>query len=246
MNAFFEKNELISLKSINADNEFKLKLYDYFAQLYEYYLGRLMCNGERNVFNTAIKILIWQIHCKSFKDICFYRYSYASKKQERQQLQKKIKEGSEFERRIANLRLQHMYAAFVTGYDEIPNKKLHVFSMFGNNEIKAVDVDYDRIVFDTYDYLDKIIGFKLSDIFYAAFNEYYEKTNDARAKRMARLVKYGTENEKEIWMLRYGFSFEDIEWLESYVKVINQEEIVFSKEIDKLSDERKNVIKRFI
>ena len=94
--------------------------------------------------------------------------------------------------------------------------------------------------------MDKIIGFKLSDIFYAAFNEYFEKKNDLRAKRMAQLVKYGTEDEKEIWMLRYGFSFEDIEWLEPYIKTINQEEIIFEREIDKLSIEKMNVIKRFI
>ena len=36
---------------------------------------------------------------------------------------------------------------------------------------RGVDVDYDRIVFDTYDYLDKIIGFKLSDIFYAFYKD---------------------------------------------------------------------------
>ena len=134
----------------------------------------------------------------------------------------------------------------MTGYAEIPNKSLKAFSMFGNNETKAIDVDYDRIVFDTYDYLDKIIGFKLSDIFYASFNEYFEKTNDLRAKRMARLVKYGTENEKEIMMLRYGFSFEDIEWLEPYIREINQEEIVFSREIKKLPIEKMDIIKRFI
>lgn len=112
--------------------------------------------------------------------------------------------------------------------------------------MKARDVDYDRIVFDTYDYLDKIIGFKLSDIFFAAFNEYFEKTNDIRAKRMAQLVKYGTEDNKEIWMLRYGFTFEDIEWLEPYIKTINEEEIIFNKEINELSDEKINVIKRYI
>lgn len=205
-----------------------------------------MNNGEKNVFNTAIKILLWQIHCKSFKDICFYRYSYASKKQEREQLQKEIKFGNEFESYIANLKLQHLQAQFVAGYAEIPNKNLQVFSMFGNNETKAIDVDYDRIVFDTYDYLDKIIGFKLSDIFYAAFNEYFEKTDDLRAKRMAQLVKYGTEDEKEIMMLRYGFSFDDIEWLEPYIKTINQEEIIFSRKIEKLPIEKMNVIKRFI
>ena len=133
----------------------------------------------------------------------------------------------------------------MTGYADSPNKKLKVFSMFGKNKTKAIDVDYDRIVFDTYDYLDKIIGFKLSDIFYAAFNEHFEKTNDLRAKRMAQLVKYGTENEKEIWMLRYGFSFEDIEWLEPYIKTISEEEIIFSKEVKKLPIEKLNIIKRY-
>lgn len=205
-----------------------------------------MHSGERNVFNAAIKILLWQIHCKSFKDICFYRYSYASKKKERNQLEKVINDGNEFDKYMATLKLKHLNAAFVTGYADIPNKDLKVFSMFGNNETKATDIDYDRIVFDTYDYLDKIIGFKLSDIFYAAFNEYFEKTSDLRAKRMAQLVKYGTEDNKEIWMLRYGFSFEDIEWLEPYIKTINEEEIIFNKEINNLSVEKINVIKRFI
>ena len=246
LDTMFENNDFVSLSSINEDQECKLWLYTYFEQLYENYLGRTLNNGEKNVFNTAIKILLWQIHCKSFKDICFYRYSYASKKQEREQLQKQIQNGNEFESYMANLKLQHLQAAFVTGYADIPNKNLQAFNMFGNNAIKAKDVDYDRIVFDTYDYLDKIIGFKLSDIFYAAFNEYFEKKNDLRAKRMAQLVKYGTEDEKEIWMLRYGFSFEDIEWLEPYIKTINQEEIIFDREIDKLSIEKMNVIKRFI
>lgn len=63
---------------------------------------------------------------------------------------------------------------------------------------------------------------------------------------MAQLVKYGTEDEKEIMMLRYGFSFEDMEWLEPYIKKINQEEIVFSREIKKLPIEKMDIIKRFI
>lgn len=244
LSTMFKSDDIVSVNDINADNEYKLQLY--FRELYEYYLGRTLCRGETNIFETAIKILLWQIHCKSFKDICFYRYSYASKKQERDQLLKEIAEGNELEKVNAQNKLNNLYASFVTGYAEIPNKKAPVFSMFGYDETKAMDVDYDRIVFDTYDYLDKIIGFKLSDIFFAAFNEYYEKTNDIRAKRMSLLVKYGTENEIEIWMLRYGFSFEDIEWLKSYVKRINQEEIVFSKKVSELPIEKMNLIKRFL
>ena len=129
---------------------------------------------------------------------------------------------------MAKLKLEHLQAQFVTGYADIPDKNLKVFSMFGNNETKATEVDYDRIVFDTYDYLDKILNFKLSDIFIAAFEEYYMKTNDARAREMALLVKYGTVNEKQIWMLRYGFTFEDIEWLEPYIVNISQEEVIFT------------------
>lgn len=246
LNTMFNNKTLIELEMINLDTECKLDLYDQFQKLYEQYLGRSLCDGEKNVFNTAIKILLWQIHCKTFKDICFFRYSYASKKNERELLQKRIETGDEFEKYLARIQLKQLYAAFVTGYAEIPNKDLKVFSMFGNKETKAIDVDYDRIVFDTYDYLDKIINFKLSDIFVAAFEEFYKKYEDDRAKQMSLLIKYGTSNEKEIWMLRYGFSFEDIEWLEPYIKEINQEEIKFSKKINKLPEEKMNIIQRYI
>ena len=190
--------------------------------------------------------MLWQIHCRTFKDICFYRYSFASRKQERDALQKKIDNGNDVEKYMAKFKLDHLQAQFVTGYADIPDKNLKVFSMFGNNETKATEVDYDRIVFDTYDYLDKIINFKLSDIFVAAFEEYYIKTSDVRAREMALLVKYGTVNEKQIWMLRYGFTFEDIEWLEPYIVNISQEEVIFNREINKLPFEKMDIIKRFV
>ena len=77
-------------------------------------------------------------------------------------------------------------------------------------------MDYDIITYDTYDYLDKLIGLYLSDIFYAAFIKYNERCPDDRAVKMADLIKYGTYNTKYIWMLRYGMSFEDIELLDKY------------------------------
>lgn len=79
--------------------------------------------------------------------------------------------------------------------------------------------------------MDKIIGFQLSDIFYAAFKKYYENTQDFRADKLAKYVKYGTDNENEIWMLRYGLSFEDIEWANNCIDRINQEEIVFNDRV---------------
>lgn len=136
-------------------------------------------------------------------------------------------------------------AKFIRGYDDIPNKSLPNYSIYKRGT-KATDVDYDRIVFDTYDYLDKLISFKLSDIFYAIFSEYYKRTNDIRALKMAQYFKYGTDNENEIWMLRYGLSFEDIEILKPYIVSIGQEEIVFSADIQNLSPEQIKPVERYL
>ena len=113
-------------------------------------------------------------------------------------------------------------------------------------ETKGKDVDYDRIVYDTYDFLDKLIGFKLSDLFYAIFHQYYLAYQDDRAERLAKYIKYGTEDSTEIWMLRYGFSFEEIEWLKPCVESIDQTEIKFNEEIENLSDAQKSSIANFI
>lgn len=96
---------------------------------------------------------------------------------------------------------------------------------------KGKDVDYDRIVYDTYDFLDKLIGFKLNDLFYAIFHQYYLAYQDDRAERLAKYIKYGTEDSTEIWMLRYGFSFEEIEWLKPCVEYIDQTEIKFNEKL---------------
>ncbi len=245
LNTMFKDGDLISISTINADMDNKLELYELFADLYEYYLGRELCQGEKNVLNTAIKILLWKIHCKSFKDICFYRYAYASKKQERDELKKMISSGDSTTKKIASMKLNSLKASFFTQYSDIPDKKLQVFSMYGE-DTNAVDVDYDRIVFDTYDYIDKMLGFKLNDIFFASFNEYYKKSKNIMAKKMAQLIKYGTNDDIEIWMLRYGFTFEDIEWLKPYVNNINQEEIVFNSEVENLSIDKISIINRFL
>ena len=246
LNSMFDNKKLISLKEINSDNNNKLELYSQFERLYSAFLQRPLVDGERSVFNTAIKIMLWKVHCKTFKDICFYRYSYASKLEERTDLIKKIEKANDFMKGVYRNKLDGLYASFMAGCNSIPNKELKNYSIFGNKEVKATDVDYDRIVFDTYDYLDKIIGFKLSDIFYAAFRKYYDDSLDIRADKLSKLVKYGTDNEREIWLLRYGISFEDIEWVNNYVIEINQEGIAFSEDVYSLDDEKFRVIKRYV
>ena len=72
-----------------------------------------------------------------------------------------------------------------------------------------------------------------------------EKSKDERSLKLAKYIKYGTISEDEIWMLRYGFDFEDIEWIKPCVASIDKTEIVFNDKVDSLSEEQLMRIDRF-
>lgn len=210
------------------------KIYENFRHLYKCYLGRDLTKAEILVFDSAIKIMIWKVHGKTFSKICQIRYAYVSQAKQRRLL---LKKGCQTE--ADNLKVK-----YIAGYSDIPNKDLQSYPLF--SRIKGKDVDYDRIVYDTYDFLDKLIGFKLSDLFYAIFHQYYLANNDERAERLAQFIKYGTDDLTEIWMLRYGFSFEEIEWLKPCVDSIDETEIKFNNQIENLDDIRKHSVSKFI
>lgn len=248
LDAMFSGDKLVSLEEINADKQFKLSLYGHFEDLYAFHLKRKLVPGEQAVLNTAIKIMLWRVHCKTFKEICRFRYSYVSKASERRELERKIQNRSDFQSFMAKRSLATLEAAFCPGYNDLPNKNLPLYSMFSENgkPIKAKDVDYDHIVFDTYDYIDKLLGFKLTDIFYAAFQQYYQSTGDARANNLANYIKYGTIEPQKIWMLRYGMTFEDIELLGKYIVQIDEKGITLDDRIKTLSEDQLYPIKRFL
>lgn len=247
LDSLFDGDRLISIAQINTDTDSKLQLYQNLQNLYRYYLnGRELSDGEESVLNTAIKILLWKIHCKTFKSICWYRYAYVARIPERRELVKKYRAAKTLdERQQIRTIATKLQAKFIRGYDDIPNKTLPNYSIYRRGT-RALDVDYDRIVFDTYDYLDKLISFRLSDIFYAIFFEYFKRINDLRALRMANYFKYGTDDENEIWMLRYGLSFEDIETLKPYLISVSKEEIVFSEDVKTLPIEQIEAIERYL
>lgn len=240
LDAMFTGEKLVSLEEINADKQFKLALYKHFEDLYAFHLKCELVRGEQAVLNTAIKIMLWRVHCKTFKEICRYRYSYVSKATERRELEKKIQNRSDFQSFMARRSLAALEAAFCSGYNDLPNKNLPLYSMFNENgkPVKAKDVDYDHIVFDTYDYIDKLLGFKLTDIFYAAFHQYYQATGDDRSKNLANYIKYGTIDPQKIWMLRYGMTFEDIETLGKYIVQIDETGLVLDDRIKTLSEDQ--------
>ena len=230
----FPDNTLISINEINNDLNCKLDLYGQFRILYETYLGRDLVDAERDVLSTAIKIMLWRVYGKTFKNICWYRYSYASKTKEREQ------------RELQGKDTDRIFANYLVGFHDIPNKELRRYPLFDAQTTLARDVDYDSIVYDTYDYLDKLIGFKLSDVYYAALEKYYSSIQDERALKLAKYIKYGTDKERHIWMLRYGMSFEDIDILDRHIEKIDEEQIVFKPSINNIPEEDRAVVNRFM
>ena len=229
LDMMFEEGTLIHPEADMKD------IYDIFYKLYEQYLGRELQAPEKMVLSSAVKIMIWKVYGKTFHLICQYRYSYTSRVAERRKLyrQGKIEEANTLK------------ARYLVGCHDLPDKNLKPYPLISSN-ISAKDVDYDLIVYDTYDYLDKLIGFKLSDIFYAMFHQFYEKTNDENALKLAKYFKYGTDKEREIWMLRYGLSFEEIEWAAECIDAIDETEIVFNDKILELDGSKLKIIEQFI
>jgi len=217
-----------------------------FAGIYEISLGRDLYIGELSVLSASIVILLWQIQGKSFKELLALRYGYLTNLKEQRKLRKQLKEKAILEEdckyKINNLDIE--YSAIP---HSLPNASLkkRLPSRFERKKVK--DFNYDLVVYDTYDFLDKVISFSLSDVFVAAFNQYYIKTNDARARDMVNYLRYGTNDEVEIWLMRYGFSIEEAELIKKYVLSIDENEIIFSPNMHNPQNESiKKLVERYV
>ena len=63
---------------------------------------------------------------------------------------------------------------------------------------------------------------------------------------MINCLKYGTNDSKEIMLLRYGFEFEELEWIVPCVSFIDDNEIIFNEEaVQKLELEKRKIINRY-
>ena len=176
---------------------------------------------------------------------------YITKAKERKKLEKKYING-EISHKLYNKFLKSIELHYSQTAHTLPKYNLVKSDLFGkyinNKYCKGTlsDFDSDLLVYDTNDYLDDVISFSLSNPLSAAFQMYYEKTNDKRALMMTNYIRYGTNNPKEILLLRYGFEFEDIEWLANYIVSIDENEIIFSENISELDKEQYDIIKRYI
>lgn len=188
--------------------------------IYEAALGRDLLEGERAVFEQAISIFFQMIQGRSFREIVGIRYNYITGRDDK----------------------STKHAKFSQPAESLPNSTLdHSYSIF-SPETPVNKVSYDAVVFDTYDYMDKVISFSLSDCFIAAFKIYNERYVDERAEQIIELFRYGTNNSKHILLMRYGFPPEMVGDLSEHVASIDETRIVFKKSIHSAS----SVLREFV
>lgn len=233
LDAFFVDDGIVG-DDIIYDWKRRGPLFNCFRDIYAIYLGRGLSEGEDSVVKTALEILIWRVHGKTFSQICHNRYAYASRQSERAKAA------------ALGYRVDKIMARGVQMFCELPNPALPRFIPLIPQGTLAKDVNYDTITYDTYDYLDKLIGLYLSDIYYAAFMKYYENHQDERAIKFAKLVKFGTYDEKEILMLRYGLSFDDIVDLKEHISYIGEDRIEVAPSFEDLPDNLKEPLMRYL
>ena len=215
---------------------------DSFSKLYAVYLkGRRPTDAEFSVIRTAVEVFLQQISGHSLRSIVSSRFAYIAKTSERRMLRKNLPDS------IYRSKCNKIYPAYSTPAPKsgLPNKDLKEYPLFSRDKYRAHEVSYDLVMYDTYDYIDKIWGFCLSDIFYAVFDLYHERRQDVRAEKMRKFIRYATVDEKEILLLRYGFLFEDIEWIKPLVIGIDEKRIKFG-DTSNLSEKQRSVISRYI
>lgn len=206
----------------NQDNRIICK--SALKKIYCLSLGRELYDGEDSVFDNAINIFFQIIQGRSFKEIVGIRYSYISKRGEN----------------------RNVNAAFSQPANKLPDSKLTSrFSLFPIGT-KAKDVSYDAIVFDTYDYLDTVISFSLSDVLIGAMSIYHKFTKDNNALKMIELLKYGTNNSVHTLLLRYGFPPDDVKILAEYVDSISEATISFKDNIHGGPEEVRELVEWYL
>ncbi|MDD2466657.1 MAG: DEAD/DEAH box helicase [Desulfobulbus sp.] len=193
-----------------SSNQFKREsLKQYFCSIYETSINRLLHEGELAVFRQAISILIQAIQGRSFREIVGIRFSYISNKDEGRK----------------------GYALFSQQAAKLPKSTLtKTYSIFDQTTL-AKNVSYDAVVFDTYDYLDQVISFSLTDSFITTFKIYKDETSDQRSDKMIELLRFGTNNTVHTLLMRYGFPPEDVAEISKYIIFINEDTITFKPEI---------------
>lgn len=200
-----------------------------FRNIYELYINRSLEIGEIDIFNTALIILLWRMQGNSFKKILNLRYALIANGSEIRRiknlhLQNKISEEDEYKL------LENIKIAYTPIPQSLPNNTLISKGPSSFGWATANSFDYDSLVYDTYDYLDKVVENSLINPFTVAFQKYYEQTHNTDAEKMISYLKYGSIDKTKIYLQKYGFSNDQIDILGDSVISADEFQITFDEE----------------
>ena len=244
-NMFIDNNIINATNYKNMNNNTRELVKNSFKNIFVKHLRRKnLSYAEQSILSVALRILLWRVQGRSFSQIVAFRYNYITDDERRNDLKRQLKEKliseKEYHKQIASTKLKYSQIP-----SELPNANAFQKSLFDQNATFK-DFDYDKLVYDTYEYLDTVLSFSLSNPISAVFQMYYDKTQDSRALAMINYLKYGTNDSKEIMLLRYGFDFEELDWLAPCVKSIDENEIIFDDILlEQLEKYQKDIIGRY-
>ena len=199
-----------------------------------------LSRSEKTVLSTAVSIMLWRVQGRSFREIIALRKRYVFKATERETIEKRCKnhEITETER---DQYLEALCLAYTAAATALPSTK-NTHNLFPNKE----DYSYDLLMYDTYDYIDKVIGFGMSAPICAALRMYKAARQDERAERLANYIRFGTDNRTEIMLQRYGFVLDDMDWLIPCVDEASEDGILFNLRIFGLNEKQYEMIERYV
>ena len=230
--------------TLSRTNRNRIK--DCFKDLYIYGLrNQQLTRAELGVISTSLQILLWKIQGKSFKETVQLRYNYITRREEQRELRKKVRNQEmtkmQYKEELSKLTIRYTQGAF-----SIPDKHKGQFPLFKTDTL-VTECDYDLLVYDTYDYLDKVISLSIADPICAALEIYYKERKELRAKALQNYIKYGTNSNFSIMLLRYGFDFEDHTWLTPCISQISEEGIDFNEQqVQNLTESHYKMIERYL
>lgn len=190
--------------------------------IYETYLGRSLKVGEAAVFHEAISVLSQVLAGRTFKEIAGARFARISRRDDRERTDAQF---SQMAAILPDVDMETSFPVYRGPKDRLP---------------------YDTIVFDTYDYLDKVISFCLADTISAAAELFYEKTRDQRAIKLIEMLRYGTNDHLSILLMRYGFQPEIVEEVKVLVSRIDEAGITFKPDIHRAREVIRNAIEWYL
>ena len=232
---FVLDNLLANDKPITGHEYYKLpdnvrkRVKECFKTMFIVHLRRTTLEAaEYSVLSAAIPIMLWHIQGRSFAEIISLRHSFLTSKSEQRRILSLLK-SKDISEKEANKLWNKLTIRYSQVPSPIPNKKLSRAPSFPREHIEHLD--YDSLVYDTYDYLDKVISLSLTDPICAVLEFYFQKHNDKRARALINYIRFGTNDHIEIWLIKYGFSFDDIEWIKEHVISIDNSRIDFNDSV---------------